>query len=128
MESRFIEPPVISLNENTCSACGLCVSICPTRIFNSSDENRTTTHHPEECVLCGQCLCVCSTNSILHSGFVPMNFKRIHNNKSVNPEVAFRFLSQRRSVRNYKKETPADELLEKITEMAGYAREALTIG
>lgn len=124
MEKRFIEPPAITVNKNTCSECGLCVRIRPTRIFRLSKEDsaaKTTTQHPEECVLCGQCLCACSTNSIIHSGFVLTNFKRIHNQNTITPEFAFEFLSQRRSVRNYKKGTPSKELLEKLVQIAGYA-------
>ena len=122
MGKRFIDPPVITVNKETCSECGLCVRICPTRIFRSSNRDTTTTiYHPEECVLCGQCKCVCSTDSIIHSGFVSTNFNRILNRKPVTPEVAFEFLSQRRSVRNYEKKTPSKELLEKIVQIAGFA-------
>lgn len=124
MENRFIEPPVIVVNKDTCSRCGLCIRICPTRNFRASDDDlgkATTVHHPEECVLCGQCLCVCSTNSIIHSGFEPSYFIHIKNKKPVTPEVAFDFLSQRRSVRNYGKVTPTAELLEKIVQIAGFA-------
>lgn len=123
MEKRFIEPPIITVNKDTCSGCGLCVRICPTRNFRSSKDDLgiMTVNHPEECVLCGQCLCVCPTSSIIHSGFLPSNFKRIHNKKPVTPEVAFEFLSQRRSVRNYSKDTPSAELLEKIVQIAGFA-------
>jgi nitroreductase len=49
------------------------------------------------------------------------NFKRILNKKPITPESAFDFLSRRRSVRNYKKEAPDIELLEKIIEIAGFA-------
>lgn len=124
MKKRYLEPPEITINQDICSECGLCVRICPTRVFKSPDGNpnsKTTSHHPEECVLCGQCLCICSTNSIAHSGFEPTNFIRIQNRKPVTPEVAFQFLSQRRSVRNYNKETPSKELLEKIVQIAGFA-------
>lgn len=124
MEKRFIETPFITVNHENCSDCGLCVRICPTRNFKSSEDTSgtmTTVHHPEECVLCGQCLCVCPTNSIIHSGFEPSNFKRIQNKRPVTPEAAFEFLSQRRSVRNYSKETPSEELLEKIVQIAGFA-------
>jgi NAD-dependent dihydropyrimidine dehydrogenase PreA subunit/nitroreductase len=124
MEKRFIESPEITVNERTCSKCGLCIRICPVRIFRATNEypiSATNTHHPEECVLCGQCLSACSTNSIMHSGFIVDNFKRIQNRKPITPEVAFEFLSQRRSVRNYKNEVPSSELLERIINIAGYA-------
>lgn len=121
MERRFIDPPAISVDEKACNMCGLCVKICPTRIFRSSGGNLPATHHPEECVLCGQCLCTCPKDSIIHSGFNLMNFKNIRNRKPVAPDVAFEFLSQRRSVRNYRKEAPSAEILEKIIQIAGYA-------
>lgn len=124
MEKRFIEQPVISIDNSTCSLCGLCVRTCPTRIYRSSEEDtvtKITTDHTEECVLCGQCMCICSAGSIIHSGFVKANFKRIQNHKPVTPDVAFQFLSQRRSVRNYNSETPSKELLDKLVKIAGYA-------
>lgn len=124
MEKRFIDPPLITVNDKTCAKCGLCVRICPMRIFRLSDKDATTTtttYNPEECVLCGQCLCACSTDSIIHSGFELTNFKPVQIHKLVTPEVAFEFLSQRRSVRNYKKEIPSAEMLEKILQIAGFA-------
>ncbi len=63
----------------------------------------------------------CPTNSIIHSGFNSENFKGIKNKRPVTPESTFEFLSQRRSVRNYKEATPPVELLEKIVGIAGYA-------
>ena len=122
MEQRFIEQPVISINKETCSKCGLCSKICPVRIYGLSEEGTTITmNRLEECCLCGQCISGCTTDSIVHSGFEMSNFKQIRNKKSVSPKLAFEFLSQRRSVRNYRKEIPSKELLEKIVQIAGYA-------
>jgi len=120
METTFLEPPTIEVNLSTCSGCGLCAKICPTKVFRAVNGDREITH-TEECVLCGQCICGCPTGSISHSGFIPENFKRIKNRKPVTPETAFEFLSQRRSVRNYKKEAPPAELLKEIVEIAGFA-------
>jgi ferredoxin/nitroreductase len=121
MEKRFIDTPVISVNAETCTRCGLCVKICPTRIFGSATGIIPVTHHLEECVLCGQCLCVCMKSSIIHSGFELSNFKSIQNKHPLTSEIAFEFMSQRRSVRNYKIEIPSKELLDKISQIAGYA-------
>jgi len=80
-----------------------------------------TTDHQEECVLCGHCLCVCPEGSIEHSGFVRANFRPIKNFEQVKAEEAFEFLSRRRSVRNYKKDVPTQELIDKLVQIAGYA-------
>ena len=121
MENTILEPPEIKVNPGTCSKCGLCTKICPTKVFKATNGNDKVIIHTEECVLCGQCICGCPTNSIIHSGFNIENFKRIRNRKPVTPENAFEFLSQRRSIRNYKEEQPPAELLEKIVQIAGYA-------
>jgi nitroreductase/NAD-dependent dihydropyrimidine dehydrogenase PreA subunit len=122
MEKRFFEQPLLSINKETCSQCGLCSKICPVRIYGLSEEGTfVTMNRLEECCLCGQCISGCTTCSIIHSGFVPTNFKQILKKKPVSPELAFEFLSQRRSVRNYKKEIPSKELLDKIVQIAGYA-------
>ena len=121
MENNHLETPVIKVNLNTCTRCGLCTRICPTRIFTSANGDDRVTTHPEECVLCGQCICGCPTNSIVHSGFNSGNFERIKNKRPVTSESAFEFLTQRRSVRNYKEIIPPVELLEKIAGIAGFA-------
>ena len=121
MNNMILEPPVISVNQVTCSTCNLCTKICPTRVFEAVNGNDKEIRHTEECVLCGQCICGCPTNSIVHSGFEAENFQRIKNKRPVTSETAFEFLSQRRSVRNYKEVTPPVELLEKIAGIAQFA-------
>jgi ferredoxin len=121
MEKHYLQPPSISINLNTCERCGLCAKICPTKVIKRINESDVVIEQTEECVLCGQCFCGCPTNSIIHSEFKLENFRRIRNRKPVTPEIAFEFLSQRRSVRNYTSATPPVELLDKIVQIAGFA-------
>lgn len=121
MENRFVETPVISINNITCNKCGLCSRICPIMVFDFRKGEIPRIQNNDECVLCGQCLCACPTNSINHNGFDKSNFKHINNNQSLNADYAFNLLTQRRSLRNYKKEIPSIELLTKVVEIAGYA-------
>jgi NAD-dependent dihydropyrimidine dehydrogenase PreA subunit len=71
MQNKILEPPTIKVHTGTCSKCGLCTKICPTKVFRTTNGNHKEIKHTEECVLCGQCICGCPTNSIEHSGFVP---------------------------------------------------------
>ena len=121
MENRFVETPTISIDHTTCNKCGLCSKICPIRVFDNKKREIPDIQNNDECVLCGQCLCACPTNSINHSGFDKLNFKGINNKHALNADLAFDFLSQRRSLRNYRKEIPSIELLTKIVSIAGYA-------
>ena len=119
-ENTFLNPPEISIKQNSCIGCGICEKICPVRMYKVIDKKSSIAHSLEECCLCGQCLAACPNESIIHSGFNLSFFKRISNNP-INPEIAFDFLSQRRSVRNYQKDIPPRDLIEKIIEIASYA-------
>lgn len=121
MENRFLDTPIISIDITTCHKCGLCSKICPIRVFDYRKREIPLIQNTDECVLCGQCLCACPTNSINHSGFEKLNFKKNTNDHSLNTDYAFNFLTQRRSLRNYKKEVPTIDLLTKVIEIAGYA-------
>jgi len=121
MENRFVDTPVISIDNITCNKCGLCSKICPIRVFDFKKGKIPDIQNNDECVLCGQCLCVCPTNSINHSGFDKSNFIGTNNKQALNADFAFYLLTQRRSLRNYKKEIPSIELLTKIISIAGYA-------
>jgi hypothetical protein len=64
---------------------------------------------------------VCPSGSIDHSGFVKENFRPVMNTEPVDVDKAFEFLSGRRSVRNYLKNVPPRELLDKLILIAGFA-------
>lgn len=121
MKTNYLEIPSIEIKTNSCSKCGLCSKICPVRIFIYSKKEIPAIQHTEECVLCGQCLGTCPTNSISHNLFDFQNFIRIQQRKPISEEQALAFLSQRRSLRNYTNEVPPKELLEKISQIAGFA-------
>lgn len=121
MENRFSEAPRITIDANSCRKCGLCAQICPIKVFNHQEGKIPSIQNNEECVLCGHCISFCPANSIIHSGFDKSNFIKIEEKHPVTPEAAFKFLSQRRSLRHYRDEVPSREMLEKIINIAGYA-------
>jgi NAD-dependent dihydropyrimidine dehydrogenase PreA subunit/nitroreductase len=116
-----LDVPSIKVNAERCKKDGLCVPICPLRIFTMAEGEFPVTRHNEECVLCGQCISACPNHAVEHSGFDMQRFRAIRNRAPVAPEDAYEFLTQRRSVRQYKKEVPPRELLAKVIEVAGYS-------
>jgi NAD-dependent dihydropyrimidine dehydrogenase PreA subunit len=54
METNLLESPVIMVNTCTCSKCGPCARICPTKVFNAKNGDEMVISHTEECVLCIQ--------------------------------------------------------------------------
>ena len=46
-------------NEERCTQCGACVTICPTGAFELNLATREVTFRNEKCVACGICLTAC---------------------------------------------------------------------
>jgi len=113
--------PTIMIRDELCKKDGLCVKLCPVRVFATREGEIPSVNHTEECVLCGHCVAGCSSGALLHGGLDPMRTRRIDDQAPVNPEAAYALIAQRRSVRNYREQVPPRELLEKIIGIAGYA-------
>ena len=46
-------------NEERCTHCGACVTICPTLAFEVDSATRRINFHNDKCVACGLCLTAC---------------------------------------------------------------------
>jgi len=114
-------PPTIAIRPELCRKDGLCVKLCPVRIFAARDGEMPSVNHAEECVLCGHCVAGCGSGALAHGGLDPEQTRRIEDPVPVTPEAALAFIAQRRSVRNYREAVPPRELLEKIIGIAAYA-------
>ncbi len=55
----------ITVNENVCKGCGLCVFACPVKIIELADEINDKGYHParcvkpEKCIGCAACAMMC---------------------------------------------------------------------
>jgi ferredoxin len=116
-----LEIPEISIDDDLCSKDGLCAQICPMRIFSLREVEPPAVGRMQECVLCGQCLSACPRNAIRHSRLPRGHLRRIDSRRPSTIELAVELLSERRSVRAYRKESPPKELLSQILQIAGYA-------
>ena len=46
-------------NEDRCTHCGACVTICPTSAFELDIKSRKVTFNNEKCIACGLCIKAC---------------------------------------------------------------------
>lgn len=46
-------------NEERCTHCGACVTICPTTAFELDPSTRRVTFYDERCLACGMCIKAC---------------------------------------------------------------------
>src|SRR5512145_2367224 len=113
----------ISINRETCSACGLCAEICPNRIMKKESGNGIV-FRPERlpfCITCGQCMAICPTQSIVVDG---LSYSQDFFELPVGPKLEMPFLEMiktRRAIRVFKDQPVPKELLEKVVQAITFA-------
>lgn len=68
----------ISVHEQACRGCEMCVDVCPTRVFEFDAEKRLcVVKHAEDCIACLSCNYICPSGAITQSNYhVVKNFYR----------------------------------------------------
>ena len=112
----------ITINVQTCKACGACGDVCPNKIIRKVEE-KMTLHEDRlfTCFKCGQCMAVCPTMSIKVEGLdYARDFFPLPAVDSF--ETAFfNMISTRRAIRNFKDKPVPRELLEKVVTAISFA-------
>jgi len=50
---------LVRVDEKRCKGCGICVGLCPRRVFVPDERGKVRVGRPEECVACGLCDSLC---------------------------------------------------------------------
>ena len=54
----------VTRNEERCTHCGACITICPTGAFEVDPSTREVTFHNDKCLACGLCLKSCPARAM----------------------------------------------------------------
>ena len=111
------------INNKLCSKCRLCIEVCPNKCIAINDEDDVAFIPEREpiCLQCGQCMAICKTKAVqIHGISYNEDLFELPDNR-VNHEDFMSFLSNRRSVRNFKKGSVPDELIDKIISSIHFA-------
>ena len=120
--SLYSEAGDVTIDHSTCTRCGECVGICPSEVLRLEDE-RVQVHAESMfgCIACGHCMMVCPTESIRVTGrslspsdLVPLAPPE----ERADSKALANLMQARRSVRRFKEEEPAPELLQRIVAIA----------
>jgi len=120
--SIYHEAGNVTVDHSTCTRCAECTSICPTEVLRLEDG--CVKVHAESmfgCIACGHCMMVCPTESVRVAGrgisfsdIVPLAPPE----ERADCKALSAIMKARRSVRRFKEEEPAPELLQSIVDMA----------
>lgn len=113
---------LITVNEEKCIKCGMCVKECPTRVI-TLEATGPKEVMPDACLGCGHCVAVCPKEAIDNKKSPLAMQSKIEEGKKLSPEEAKNFLRTRRSIRSYK-DMPVER--EKLIELVDCARFAPT--
>jgi ferredoxin len=69
IHGQYREAGRVHIDEDTCTQCGQCATICPTEVLRLEDgQVRIRADSPLGCIACGHCMTVCPEGSIAVSG------------------------------------------------------------
>jgi ferredoxin len=123
--SLYRKPATIKIDESTCKQCGQCARICPAEVLTAENGRvRVLDDSPFGCIACGHCMMICPENSITVTGrgispddLLPLPRRE----ERATADALAALLRTRRSVRQFKDQEVAPELLKRIEEMAASA-------
>jgi len=112
--SRTKEPGIITVNDEKCTGCGKCVSVCSDLDLELYEgKSRPTGHGVFGCIACGQCMAVCPEGAIEVNGrfLSPADMFPLPSRESAASYASLmNLLNRRRSIRRFRS-TPVDSSL-----------------
>ena len=108
----------LNLDQSKCNSCGSCVSNCP--LGHVEMNNYPQTIPETSCSSCGHCEAGCSEGAINISG-PNLEPPLVNISSKISPEDMGNYMRNRRSIRNYKKNTIPRKTIEEVMDIVRFA-------
>jgi nitroreductase/NAD-dependent dihydropyrimidine dehydrogenase PreA subunit len=114
---------LITINEEQCVKCGICIHSCPISIISSnSDKFPVVTPEKEKsCVYCGHCESVCPEEALMHTLSEKALNPVTNELTRIDPSTLGKYFRSRRSIRNYQNKAVDRKILEDIMDIVRYS-------
>jgi nitroreductase/NAD-dependent dihydropyrimidine dehydrogenase PreA subunit len=114
---------MITVNQQTCTQCGLCAAVCATNIidFKPGQYPSLMPGYESQCLKCGHCVGICPSGSLTHPHVPLADCPPLKNELRLTPEQCEQFIRSRRSIREYKNQPVPREVISRLINLARYA-------
>ena len=112
------------VDEEKCKRDGICVAVCPMGIIEIKDQGSVpnpTEDADKLCINCGHCVAVCPHGALSLDTMPVEQCPPVRKEWQLGPEQVEHFLRARRSIRNYKEQGVAREVIAQLIDIARYA-------
>ena len=109
--------PVLGIDYEKCSRCGICILTCPRRLFNDDVGDRIEYEDPKSmCIRCGHCVARCPEDAVIFDEMgESFEFEGINNPEQIiSFDKMLKIFQAHRSIRRYKKEKIPNDVLQKV--------------
>ena len=112
---------LISVDREKCILCSACQEVCPSQIISVDKENGPHKVGTRTCIACGHCVAVCPTRALDNRKSLLSEHVELGAWQRAGSEEMAKILRSRRSIRNYKKEPVAEQVIKQVLDLARYA-------
>lgn len=108
---------MVSIDQNKCIGCGMCVKDCFFQVLHLQDKKAVVSG---DCFNCGHCVSVCPTNAVTIPDYPMEEVREYDASCKMDAENLLHFMQFRRSVRQFRKEPVPMEAMHNILEAGRY--------
>jgi nitroreductase/NAD-dependent dihydropyrimidine dehydrogenase PreA subunit len=108
------------LDEEKCTACGLCAEVCGLDVIVRNRNGGPTIDHDAYCHACGHCVAICPQNALSIQGIASDEFAPARAS-SISPSDMETFLLTKRSCREFKDRPVEKSVIESLIDVARMA-------
>jgi len=113
---------LITINEGTCSKCGICAKACPAGIITLGEGFPSTIEKIEKgCISCGHCVASCPTAALNHCRMAADECTPLEPGWRLTPSQLGQLIKGRRSVRNFRPEPLEPEVITDLLDIVRHA-------